>query len=205
MCVSDYQKEQAESLAIVRKHLSSISRAQKEDLRALARDYLAFREQVGRFLVEHFGGVCRRKCYESDLSACCSREGIITFFADMVLNALVSTPERLDALEAVLGRNASGRKCVYLGPEGCLWDLKPIVCEMFLCDSAKKDVFEKKTEAGTQWEEFRKQEKLYKWPDRPVLFDRLEKIFMEAGYRSSLMYFHFSPGLVRVKKLAGLD
>jgi hypothetical protein len=50
----------------------------------------------------------------------------------------------------------------------------------------------------------RRQEKKYKWPDRPVLFDHLEKVFLDMGYRSSLMHLNLSPGLLRVKRAAGL-
>jgi len=44
----------------------------------------------------------------------------------------------------------------------------------------------------------------FKWPDRPVLFDTLEKLFLDAGFHSPLMYLHTSPGLLRVKQQAGL-
>ena len=37
------------------------------------------------------------------------------------------------------------------------------------------------------------------WPDRPVLFDELEKLFIKEGYDSPLMYCHKSPGLLRLK------
>lgn len=75
---------------------------------------------------------------------------------------------------------------------------------MFLCESVMKDVFEKFPEAALKWRQLKKQEKLFKWPDRPVLFDHLEEVFLTAGYRSSLMYFHNSPGLLRIKQQAGL-
>ncbi len=170
----------------------------------MAEVYYQFRRRVQRYLSDFFGDVCRQNCYQSNLSACCSREGIITFFADVVLNALVSTEDGLDRLKTVLAEERPGCKCVYLGPQGCLWNLKPIVCEMFLCDSAKMQVFEKRPEAVSQWEALRLEEKNYKWPDRPVLFDEVEKIFMKAGFRSPLMYLNNSPGLLSVKKRAGL-
>jgi hypothetical protein len=75
---------------------------------------------------------------------------------------------------------------------------------MFLCDAAMKEVFEKYPGTATRWNKFREREKQFKWPDQPVLFDELEKIFLTAGYRSSLMYFHNSPGLLRVKQQSGL-
>jgi hypothetical protein len=73
---------------------------------------------------------------------------------------------------------------------------------MFLCEYAKKSVFDKDPNAEKQWEKLRWREKRYTWPVRPVLFDKLEDYFIRAGYSSSLMYFHNSPGLLRVKGLA---
>lgn len=204
MSVSEYQKEQSEALRIVREYFSALNRAEREVFFTVANDYFMFRRRVRSFLSEYFGDVCRLKCYQSKLSACCSREGIITFFADVVLNALVSSEDGLDRLSAVLAEDRPGFKCVYLGSSGCLWKLKPIVCEMFLCDSAKRHVFEIHPNAALKWKEFRREEKLFKWPDRPVLFDEIEKKIMRAGYRSPLMYLNNSPGLLRIKKRAGL-
>jgi hypothetical protein len=203
--MNDYQKEQAESLAIVRKHLASLSRNQKVTLIGSASEYFSFRKAVDSFLAKYFGNICNIKCYESRLSACCGRDGIITFFADMVINALVSSEQDLDKLDAEVSKNNdTGIKCVYLGKKGCLWKVKPIVCEMFLCDSAMKGVFEKYPEAALKWDRFKQEEKLFKWPDRPVLFDYLEEVFLIAGYRSPLMYLHHSPGLLRIKQQAGM-
>jgi hypothetical protein len=203
--MNDYQKEQAESLAIVRKHLSSLNGNQKETLLEMASEYFLFRKEVDSFLQNYFGCVCNFKCYQSHLSACCGKDGIITFFADMVINALVSSEQDLDRLDAAVSLNYNTViKCIYLGNKGCLWKIKPIVCEMFLCDSVMNDVFEKFPEAALKWRQLKKQEKLFKWPDRPVLFDYLEEVFLTAGYRSSLMYFHNSPGLLRIKQQVGL-
>jgi len=203
--MNDYQKEQAESLAIVRKHLTFLSRNQKDTLIGSASEYFSFRKAVDSFLVKYFGNICNLKCYQSRLSACCGRDGIITFFADMVINALVSSEQDLDRLDAAVSLNYNSViKCIYLGNKGCLWKIKPIVCEMFLCDSAMKGVFEKYPEASLKWDQFKQQEKLFKWPDRPVLFDYLEEVFLIAGYRSPLMYLHHSPGLLRIKQQAGM-
>jgi len=198
--VTPYQKEQAKSLAMVREHLSSLSESEKGKLKALLADYLSFRKTVSVFLSDHFKEVCTQKCFQSHLSACCSRDGIITFFADMVINALMSGDAELEDLEEALHAPHEGFKCVYLGNTGCLWRVKPIVCEMFLCDAAKDKVFKDNTPAGKQWVELERQRKQYTWPDRPVLFDALERYFMDAGYTSPLMYLHNSPGLLRVKK-----
>lgn len=75
---------------------------------------------------------------------------------------------------------------------------------MFLCDFAMKEVAEKYPEAALKWQQLKQNERLFKWPDRLVLFDYLEEVFLTAGYRSSLMYFHNSPGLLRIKQQAGL-
>ncbi len=203
--MNDYQKEQAESLAIVRKYLASLSGEQKETLIGTMSGYFSFRKVVDSFQLQYFGNVCNLKCYQSRLSACCGRDGIITFFADMVINALVSSEQDLDKLyAAVSNNNDTGMKCVYLRKNGCLLKIKPIVCEMFLCDSAMKEVFEKFPEAALKWDHLKQQEKLFKWPDRPVLFDYLEEVFLIAGYRSPLMYLHNSPGLLRIKQRAGM-
>ena len=112
---------------------------------------------------------------------------------------LLSTPDEIATLKNVLQNLKSGFKCVYLGPQGCLWRLKPIVCEMFLCDRAQQTVFNERSDLKEQWEAFKQRKKIFTWPDRPVLFDDLEKYFMDAGYTSPMMYMHNSPGLLRVK------
>jgi hypothetical protein len=72
---------------------------------------------------------------------------------------------------------------------------------MFLCDQAKKTVLETDDQLKLEWEKLRKKEKDFTWPDKPVLFDEIEEIFINAGLDSPLMYFHKSPGLLRVKKI----
>jgi len=202
--MSDYQFEQLEALSQVRLHLKALSRSEQEKLRVLIVDYLEFRHRVDRYLETYFGTVCDRTCYQSRLSACCSREGIITFFADVVINLLMSDETEIDALAKVLGAENTGFKCVYLGPDGCLWRFKPIVCQMFLCEPAKAKVFSKHPEAETEWLNLERRRKQFTWPDRPVLFDALEKYFIAAGCASTLMYLHHSPGLLRVKRKAGI-
>jgi hypothetical protein len=134
------------------------------------------------------------------LSACCSKEGIITFFADVVINALVSGEAEMRSLLRVLATENKGSKCIYLGPEGCLWRLKPIVCEMFVCKDALSHIFNSAPEARQKWEELKELQKRFTWPDRPVLFDVVEDTFLKAGYTSTLMYLHNSPGLLRLKQ-----
>lgn len=198
--MNSYQKEQSETLSMVQRHLATLSARERQELESEIADYLLFRDEVDAFLCEHFSNVCTQKCFQNDLSACCSREGIITFFGDVVVNVLVSPYTEIHALMTVLEKPNRGFKCIYLGNHGCMWRVKPIVCEMFLCEQAKKEVFKEKPLANQIWDELKQRKNRYTWPDRPVLFDALERYFMEAGYSSSLMYLHNSPGLLRVKK-----
>ena len=76
---------------------------------------------------------------------------------------------------------------------------------MFLCKHAKTEVLEQDNILSNSWKKLRDREKHYTWPDRPVLFDRLEEMFIEEGYDSPLMYLHHSPGLLRVKKILDME
>jgi hypothetical protein len=75
---------------------------------------------------------------------------------------------------------------------------------MFLCDHAKQQVIGKNLLLKKEWELIEQKRKQFTWPDQPVVFDALEEHFLEAGYESPLMYLHNSPGLLRVKRKAGL-
>jgi hypothetical protein len=195
-----YQTEQLQTLRIVRRYLARISDAEREILIGEVSDYLNFRDAVDAFQEHYLRDICNRKCFQSKLSACCSRDGIIIFFADVVINALMADPASLESLQDVLTRPHEGFKCVFLGNEGCLWRIKPIVCEMFLCDAAENAVLKENSVARKRWDGLVRRKKAYTWPDRPVLFDFLEQICIEAGYTSPLMYLHNSPGLLRVKR-----
>ncbi|MGA9538250.1 MAG: hypothetical protein WBR24_20290 [Desulfobacterales bacterium] len=200
--MSSYNQEQSDALDMVQRYVAGLGEAEKADLVGSLDDYLRFRQSVDDFLQTHFGSVCSKACYQSRLSACCSREGIVTFFADVVINVLVSTPQEIDRLSETLRQDDNGLKCVYLGRNGCLWRLKPIVCAMFLCDRAENEVFRDRPALRRQWEAYREHKKRFTWPDRPVLFDDLESIFIADGCTSPLMYLHNSPGLIRVKQEA---
>jgi hypothetical protein len=199
-----YNQEQLETLRIVRRYLASISRAEMAGLRAQVDQYLRFRRSLEAFLAEHFNRICTDACFRSRRSACCTREGIVVYFGDVVVNALESSPAQLEAMERALGAENQGYKCVFLSSSGCLWQVRPIVCAMFLCDSALKQALEKNPEAAVRWEAFEARRKDFTWPDKTVLFDELEKRFIRAGLRSPLMYLNTSPGLLRVKKKAGI-
>jgi hypothetical protein len=200
--MNSYHKEQIDAFTLVKGHFDNLPASEQQTLTASVADYLRFRQDVDGFLSAHFSDICTQTCYQSRLSACCSREGIVTFFADVVINVLVSTRNELDNLLAVLNRPNDGFKCVYLSGEGCQWRLKPIVCQMYLCKRSKKEVFGENPQLQNEWALLEQKRKRFTWPDRPVLFDDLESYFMKAGYHSPLMYLHNSPGLLRVKQQA---
>jgi hypothetical protein len=160
---------------------------------------MRFRADVAHFQRRYFSDVCTQNCFTSQTSACCGREGIATFFADVVINVVHSSDEEVDAILQILSEDSGGPNCVYLTEKGCLWQIKPIVCEMFLCQSAKESILERDNLLRSRWERLRRREKNYTWPRKPVLFDKLEEFFMREGFDSPLMYFHYSPGLLRLK------
>jgi hypothetical protein len=121
-----------------------------------------------------------------------------------VINLLLSSEPEADELVRVLKRDPTGFKCVYLGEAGCLWRMKPIVCQMFLCEPARARVFTHNPEVEAEWRRLEARRKTFTWPDRPVLFDQIEAYFLRAGCASRLMYLHNSPGLLRLKHKAGL-
>ena len=202
--MSAYNRQQREALLMVRSHLEGLPTPRRKTLRESIEPYLAFRGEVARFQEEFFSSLCSRKCFSDHTSACCGREGILTFFADVVINVLLSTGEEVDSLLSTLDRDRGGWNCVYLDEAGCRWRLKPIVCEMFLCDEARERVLGGREDLGLQWEDLRQRERLFTRPTQPVLFDDLERLFIEAGITSPLMYFHRSPGLLRLKEKHGL-
>lgn len=194
-----YQTEQRDALRMVRDRLAAMATSENEQLRAGIADYLDFRSRVAAFLDRHFSHICTEKCYNNRLSACCSKDGIIAFFGDVVVNALVSDHSHLDHLDRAIQQPEVENKCIFLSGSGCLWTIKPIVCEMFLCDEAEQRVFDGNAEAEQQWEGFKAEKKHFTWPDKVVLFEWLESCFMKKGCASPLMYIHHSPGLLRVK------
>lgn len=202
--MSAYQKEQADALETVCGCLANMSKGERNDVTSLMADYLSFRKETDRFLTTHFSQVCSESCYRNRLSACCSKDGIITFFADVVINAVHCEAAEINRIKGRLSRPHTGFKCVYLAEDGCLWRIKPIVCQMFLCEKAQVKVFGDTPAAREAWQSLKQRKKSFAWPDRPVLFDRLEAIFINAGCTSSLMYLHNSPGLLMVKRKAGL-
>lgn len=201
---SDYNRRQEEVLLVVRDHLARIPDPERQSLRKSLQPYLEFRDETARFQEEHLSAACTLRCFHDGTSACCGREGILTFFADVVINLLLSTDEEADLLLSRLLDDKGGPNCVYLGENGCAWKLKPITCEMFLCDHAKEELSGGDGSRGRRWKELRGREKIYTYPDRPVLFDGLEKLFLDAGIENAMMYCHKSPGLLLLKKRHGV-
>ncbi|MGD9330801.1 MAG: hypothetical protein PVJ53_05790 [Desulfobacterales bacterium] len=200
----DYRAEQQLNQNIVQGYLHRCPAEERLQIRDMCQDYLQFRRELARFQSRYLDTICSAACFQQQRSACCNKDGIITFFADLVVNAVVSAPSQLQELMTCLQHPRKDMKCIYLGPMGCRWQMKPIVCEMFVCDRAKQQIFDAHAEAWAIWDAMKKKELSFRWPDRPVLFDEIESRFMAAGVRSSLMYLHISPGLIRVKKKAGL-
>ena len=126
-----YQKEQYQALQLVREHLATEQARLIEALGPSLAAYLGFRRETDRFLHDYFSDVCTTSCYQNQLSACCSKDGIITFFADVVINALYATEAILNQMAHGLQQANTGSKCIYLSESGCLWHIKPIVCQMF--------------------------------------------------------------------------
>ena len=198
--MNQYQKEQLDALKQVRQNLETMSHDEKQRLKDTLTEYLEFRSRAASFLESVFSTICTEKCYANKLSACCSKDGILAFFGDVVVNALTSPPEGLDRIEAAITRPERETKCIFLSEKGCLWHIKPIVCEMFLCDEAEQKAFGNNTEAQKKWEAFKEERKNFTWPDKKVLFEELESVFMRKGVTSPLMYIHYSPGLLRIKR-----
>jgi hypothetical protein len=202
--MSQYRDEQLASQRMVARFLAVAPRAEQEALKRVCAPYLAFRTAVARFQARHLQALCTRACFQNRLSACCNRDAIITFFADLVVNALVSTADEMTRLLGALENPRPDLKCIYLADDGCLWQIKPIVCAMFVCEKAQQTAFASNPALTKAWRALEQKARRFRWPDRPVLFDTLEARFLAAGCCSPLMYLHNSPGLLRIKRKAGL-
>lgn len=202
--MNSYQKEQFEAFSMVDGTIRDLSGKEISALDVEIKNYIEFRKDVDNFVNKWFKDVCSVACFKSRKSACCSREGIVTFFADVFINVLTSRPGETEKIMDVLKNENTGLKCIYLGEAGCIWRIKPIVCQMFLCDRAKEKVFQKRRDLAAHWDRLKQREKAFTWPDRPVLFDDIESLFLSKGLSSPLMYLHNSPGLVKIKRDAGM-
>ncbi len=202
--ITPWQKEQYEALLLVRRSLETNHFNRLDSLQSLIAEYIDYRREIDVFLNRHFSRICTEACYTTAKSACCGKDGILIFLAEVVINAIISDTTSLQRLENGIGQPNTGSKCDFLGRMGCRWQLRPLVCALFLCNEAEKMVFGDATELENEWERLKKKAKRFNWPDRPVLFDSIEKIYITNGYDSPLMYCHKSPGLLRLKKKGSL-
>jgi len=201
--VNDYQREQKDALIQVNENIGSINDVLGDAGAQSLASYILFRQNLDAFSALYFGDYCTQTCFESRTSACCSKDGIITFWADMVINVYHSDKHQIDDLFEAIQNPVFDHKCIYLGATGCRWQIRPLGCALFLCDGIQSGVLQR-PDLASQWANYRETGRCYRWPDQPVLFDRLEQVFMDAGCRSTLMYLNTSPGLLRVKRKAAL-
>jgi hypothetical protein len=194
--MNDYQAEQIDALKQIEKHIGLLATIRDDTVRA----YMAFRKQLDEFSARHLVAFCTQACFRSRTSACCSKDGIVTFWADMVINVAHADKQQIDDLFDAIERPLFRDKCIYLGENGCRWQIRPLGCALFLCDRVQDEVLAQHAGRRRQWNAFQSEARKFRWPDRPVLFDRLEQVFMEAGCRSPLMYINTSPGLMRIKQ-----
>lgn len=75
---------------------------------------------------------------------------------------------------------------------------------MFYCDQVKSAVWQEVPDAAAVFEAFRRREKEFTHPDKPVLFDDLDRSFGRMGLQTPHMYYHSSPGLVLLKAKSGI-
>jgi len=203
--LSEYNRDQLASFKTIEKIFRLLPSAELDLLRVKILPYLEFRQALDQFYLKYFQAICHKSCFESSLSACCGFESIITFFSDHVINFLLSEPEAIDSIFRRLQQPNHSRNCVYLGEKGCIWQVRPVSCAMFFCEQAKSQIFREKPETEEVWADLKKQEKDFTWPIKPVLFDQIEKYFIDRGAESPHLYFHKSPGLLRVKAKARVD
>lgn len=201
---SEYNRDQLMTLEAINAALARLSESERDAIRDSIQPYLRFRDSVDRFFNEYFLAKCEKACFETGISACCGFESIFTFASDHAINLLFSEATAIAELTNVLTRPNRSEKCVYLGPNGCLWNVRPISCALFLCGHVKGLVFQDSAEFEEEWARLQAEEKAFTFPDRPVLFDSLEARLIELGVESPHLYFHRSPGLLRVKEKAGL-
>ena len=202
--MNDYQSEQLDALSQVLGALEKFTKCERDQLLVDIAPYVAFRREVDQFTERHFSPLCNSACFQRKRSACCSKDGIVTFWADVVVNACCASTMQIAQLKQAIQAPFFSDKCIYLTPGGCLWTIRPLVCAFFLCDAVQNEVLGACREISEQWSAYKNAAAAFRWPDKPVLFDRLEAVFMAAGCDSSLMYLSKSPGLLMVKKRAGI-
>lgn len=191
-----YQTEQMDALNQIVDNIGILDSFQDDAVHS----YLSFRRQLDDFSERHFSGYCTQSCFESRSSICCGKDGIITFWADVVINVANSDKHQIDELFSAIEKPMFADKCIYLGANGCRWQVRPLGCALFLCDQVQEAVLAPDPVLQRHWDTYLSRGKAFRWPDRPVLFDHMEQVFMAAGCCSPLMYINTSPGLLRVKQ-----
>lgn len=202
--VGEYNRDQLATFRALAYTVEGLTSIEREILRETWQPYLKFRRELSEYFAAYFAPFCRETCFRTGMSACCGFESIFTFFADHVINFLESEVHERDVLFRVLARPNKTDRCVYLGEGGCLWRVTPISCAMFFCEQAKAAVFGENPDAEAIWLDLKKKEKTFTRPTQPVIFDKIETFFLARGLDSPLMYFHKSPGLMRLKVKSGL-
>lgn len=200
----EYNLEQFDAYMTLKAFFDKASADEIAELNIMIAPYLEFRAKASEFLTKSCAEVCGNICFKTGLSDCCMHEGIITFFADWIVNWLVSSKEEIETLFKALFYPLRNDKCVYLGPSGCLWKIKPMNCETFVCKKARAEIFANDSDAERVYEEILTKKKTFSYPDRPVLFDDIEKYFIARGVDSETMYFHKGAGLLMIKRKAGV-
>jgi hypothetical protein len=198
--LNEYQQEQWQAVWQIIRAKDILNHVGNTQITAEIQSYIEFRCVLTTFQKRHFGSFCSQRCFENKASACCSKDGIVTFWADHVINAYCSTRNQIDNLIKAIKEPHDSNKCIYLKPNGCVWKVTPLGCALFLCDSAQQVVFSNHSELKNDWIQFEHKAKGYRWPDHPVLFDWLEEVYLTAGCRSTLMYINTSPGLLKIKR-----
>ena len=170
--MNEYQREQLSAWRQIKQALAQMSTREISAMRKEIEDYLCFRKDVDLFLNKHFNNYCTIHCYQNNRSACCSKDGILIFWADLVIDAISSDTHPIENILKTVQAPVHSDKCIYLSHDGCCWQIRPLVCVMFLCDAVQQAVFAQQPEVGRQWEEFCKRARAFRWPDKSVLFDR---------------------------------
>ena len=151
--MNEYQKEQLHAWQQIEAALAKMPPSAINAMRNEIKGYLRFREEVEHFLKSYFNDQCTSSCYQNNRSACCSKDGILTFWADLVIDAITADPQHIEMMTAAVESPVFDGKCIYLKADGCCWSVRPLVCIMFLCDSAQQTVFPAEPAALQQWED----------------------------------------------------
>ena len=88
MKMSEYNRDQWEALLMVQHYFEGLPASETRRLQATVGPYLEFRSEVSGFQKEVLSEICTQACFTTRQSACCNRDGIATFFADVVMKEM---------------------------------------------------------------------------------------------------------------------